>query len=127
MGLMKILPDTNVFIYALAGRDPFYTVIKEKTAQNELLLSVIVIAEYLVKANSENIKMFDTLINNVRVIPIDTEVARLAAQMRKTSLSGKNKLHLADCFIAAQCQLNHATLATNNPRDYPKNLPKVDF
>lgn len=117
-----VLPDTNIIIPALAGIKPFAKHLQSWIESKQLLLSCIVVAEFLSGATTKEAKTFSLLTDNFPTLPIDLETAQLAAKIRKNQLKRKQKLHLPDCLIAAQCRLAGATLATLNRSDYPKNL-----
>lgn len=118
MGL--ILPDTNVLIFGLKGLQPFANLLKNWIKNRQLLLSSVVIAEYLSKSTPKEAAVCLDLANHFNVLPVDLDIAKQAAEFRKTSLKHKQKLHLPDCLIAAQCKFSGATLATLNPTDYPQ-------
>jgi predicted nucleic acid-binding protein len=120
MGL--ILPDTNILILALANQEHYGDLLTTWITQKKLALSPVVVAEFLIKATPKETKSFNQLTNRFPVIPIDLETAQVAAKIRKTSLAQKKKLILPDCLIAAQCQIHKLTLATLNPKDFPKKL-----
>lgn len=51
-------------------------------------------------------------------------VAKVAAEYRKQSFKTK-RVHLLDCFLAAQAKINKLTLVTNNRSDFPMTDIKV--
>jgi len=117
---MKLfLVDTNVLIYALAGKQPWANLIQKWIKQKQLALSVIVVAEFLSGATDEEAKIFEALLDKFGSLPVDTATARLAADYRKKFLKKNRKLPLPDCLIAATCKLYKATLVTFNAADYP--------
>lgn len=120
-----ILPDTNILIHSLAGKNPYAQHFRKWITSRQLIFSVIVIAEFLIKANTKDQATLQKLVKRFPVLPIDLHVAQTAAEIRKTALKNKQKLHLPDCLIAAQCQLYPATLTTLNPSDYPKTEIKI--
>lgn len=127
MVTMIILPDTNIFIYVFSGQKPYDVKFKEWVLNDKIIVSVIVVAEFLVKSDPTDSKLFLDVCDRFAVVDVDLEIARIAANIRRTSLSRKQKLNLSDCLIAAQCQIYGATLATNNPGDYPPATPKYSF
>lgn len=127
MGSRLILPDTNILIRGFAGFKPIDTYLHRWITQDRLILSVVVIAEYLVRASSTDTGRFEELIQEFSIIEVDLDTARLAAQIRRNSLKRKIKLHLPDCLLAAQAQIHHATLATLNPHDFPASVPTFKF
>lgn len=119
MEVKLILPDTNVLIQALGGVDPYGSFIKKAVEENQLVLSVVVVAEFLVGSTDEEERLFNSFLSQFKVLPVDLAVAQLAAFYRKKYLHLKKKLMLPDCFIAATCKIYNLILATDNKRDYP--------
>lgn len=113
------LVDTDVLIYALAGKKPWAELVQKWIEQKELGFSAIVVAEFLSGATEEEIRIFEALLDKFGSLPVDTATARLAADYRKKFLQKGRKLSLADCLIAATCKLYKATLVTFNTADYP--------
>lgn len=123
-----VLPDTNVLILGLAGKQPYADGLKSWIENGELVLSSIVVAEFLIGATPEEEQFFNGLLKQFEVVPVDLLTAQIAATIRKKYLARKTKLHLPDLFIAAQCRIYKAALATTNPKDYPKeDIELVQF
>ena len=117
---MKLyLVDTNVLIYALAGKKPWANLVKDWIKKKQLALSSMVVAEFLTGASEEEAKIFEALLDKFGSLPIDTITARLAAEYRKKFLKKGRKLKLPDCLIAATCKIYQATLVTFDASDYP--------
>ncbi|MFC1790719.1 type II toxin-antitoxin system VapC family toxin [Patescibacteria group bacterium] len=117
---MKLfLVDTNVLIYALAGKKPWAQHLQKWIENKQLALSSIVVAEFLTGASEDEAKTFEALLDRFGSLPVDTITARFAAQYRQTYLKKGNKLKLPDCLIAATCKIYQATLVTFNVADYP--------
>lgn len=119
MEIRKVLPDTNLLILGLAGKEPYASFLKGLIQKRELVFSPIVIAEFLCGATADESMAFLKLVEKFPVIPIDLSVAKLAAVYRKKYLKRKKKMILPDCLIAATCKVNKAALATLDKRDYP--------
>jgi len=117
---MKLyLTDTNVLIYALAGKSPWAALLKTWIKKKQLALSSIVVAEFLSGATSAEAETFEALLDKFGSLPIDTATARVAANYRKQFSPKGYKLKLPDCLIAATCKIYKAKLVTFNPSDYP--------
>lgn len=117
---MKLfLPDTNVLIYGLAGKDLYGKYLAEWIEEKMLALSAIVVAEFLVGAHPEEEQKFEALLDKFGSLPIDTAVARIAASYRKSFLEKDCRLKLPDCLIAATAKFYGATLVTFDPKDFP--------
>lgn len=115
---MKYLPDANIFIRAAKGEPSESDFLNIAIKKKEMAISSVVIAEFLVKADNKEEKIFKELLSVFPVISIDAEVAKLAAQYRKESLKIK-RAHLLDCFLAAQAKLHNLILVTHNKSDFP--------
>ncbi|MBI3443757.1 type II toxin-antitoxin system VapC family toxin [Candidatus Woesebacteria bacterium] len=113
------LPDTNIFIFALTSQQPFLAWLERWVTDKALVLSSMVVAEFLSGAELQEEITFRELLATFPVLPIDRQVAELAAEYRKGFLSKHKKVWLSDCFIAATCKLNKATLVTFNTKDFP--------
>ena len=116
---MTYLPDTNVLIYALSGKEPHHTSVNTWIEENQLVLSSIVTAEYLSNATSQEEAPFRKLMQICRVLPVDADVALQGALYRKQFTRKQKKVWLIDCLIAATCKVFGATLVTSDKRDYP--------
>ncbi|MBI4079033.1 MAG: PIN domain-containing protein [Candidatus Levybacteria bacterium] len=116
---MTYLPDTNIFIQAFRNQEPEASFLKRQIEKNAIVLSVVVIAEFLVKATEEQKETFGAIKKAFRKLPIDEEIASIAATYR-TEYSRKTKrIFLLDCFLAAQAKVHRLTLVTNNKADFP--------
>jgi predicted nucleic acid-binding protein len=117
MAIKPIFPDINVLILALSGQEPYAFFFKKLIREKRLILSVIVIAEFLTKAAPEEEKIFLGLVEKFPVAPIDLATAQIAAYYRKTYK--KKKLLLPDCLLAASVKTYRGVLATLDQKDYP--------
>lgn len=118
------LPDTNIFIRALHGIEPEANFLNKIISKRQLVISVIVIAEFYPKANNQELKSFNQLLDDIEILLVDREIAGIAGGYRKESLKQK-RAQLLDCFIAAQAKLNKLTLVTNNKSDFPMKDIKI--
>ena len=114
---MNFLVDTNVYIRAFSGKEPDATFLKRIVRKKGIILSPIVLAEFLPRALKEEQKLFEEIIHSFPMIPIDEHTGRLASHYRKASLQ-TSKIRLLDCFLVAQCKQHNLTLATNNRTDF---------
>jgi len=115
----RYLVDTNILIYALAGKNPWANLMKKWIKEKRVALSSIVVAEFLTGATDEEARVFEALLDRFNSLPVDTATARLAADYRKKFFKKGRKLPLFDCLIAATCKLHKTTLVTFNTTDYP--------
>lgn len=121
---MKYLPDTNIFIMAAKGYLPEAKFLSGAIKKGQVMISTVVVGEFLAKADAREEKSFERLLSQFNVVSVNLEVARLAAKYRKESLKNK-RIHMLDCFLAAQAKLNNLTLVTNNKTDFPMRDIKV--
>jgi len=105
------LIDTNSLILGITGKSPDAEFLARAIENNALSLSVITVAE-------------EKLIQNFSVFVVDEQTARVAAYYRKQSLKTA-RVHLLDCFLAAQAKQHSAILVTNNRQDFPMRDIKI--
>jgi len=114
-----ILPDTNIIIPALGGKEPFASFLRSLIETKQLALSVIVVSEFLVKASDDEERILNALVKKVAVFEVNLPIAQLAAVYRRKYLKRKKQMNLPDCFIAATCKIYNLALATLDRKDYP--------
>ncbi len=112
------LVDTNVCIKAIEGLEPDAAFLNKAIERNELVLSVITVAEFLSKASTSEQESFGKLTGTFPVLEIKFSTAQLAAEFRRNSKK-TTRISLLDCFLAAQAYENDLTLVTNNVADFP--------
>lgn len=118
------LIDTNVLILAIAGKEPSASFLKRIISEKRGVLSVITIAEFLSKATTKEIKLFEKLLSIFDILDIDEDVARIAAGYRRVFLK-ISRVKLLDYLIAAQAKKNKLILVTNNVSDFPMKDIKI--
>lgn len=122
---MFYLPDTNIFIYALAGLTPYAEFLRKCIIQERLGISVIVVAEFLSGAEKKEGSAFEKLLSCIEPLPVTGDIAIEAARYRKRF---KRELKLPDALIAASCKIYKTTLVSNNLRDFPmKDIGKYNL
>lgn len=119
------LPDSNVVIRAIQGHEIESLFLRYHIRKRTLVLSVVAIAEFLVKATDEEKERFDELVEEFGALVIDEKVARIAGEYRKQLLRKTKKTFLTDCFLAAQAKVHDLTLVTNNKADFPMEDIKI--
>lgn len=108
--------DRNAVIYYLAGDACTVPVILEALRDEvPLYLSAVSEAELFSfsKLTTADERLLDGLIRTISVIPVDSQIARIAAATRRTS-----RLPLPDSIIAATALFTGSTLVTRNLRDF---------
>ena len=113
------LLDSNIVIRAFQGYKKEAEFLRDHIKDSSIVISVIMVAEFLVKATDEQRVLFDSLVRQFGSVAIDEEVARLAGEYRKSFLSKTKKVFLTDCFLAAQAKVHKLILVTNNKTDFP--------
>ncbi|RLC34267.1 hypothetical protein DRH14_03355 [Candidatus Shapirobacteria bacterium] len=114
-----VLLDTNFLIVALSGKKPYSEFLKKLIKTKQLVLSVIVVAEFLAGASDEEERAFNSLLRKFGAVPIDLEISQMAALYRKKYSKLKRKVYLPDCLIGATCRINGYELATFDRGGYP--------
>lgn len=123
--MQKLVPDTNVWIAYFAGKEPAAEVMEKAVSRGAVVISVVTLAEFLVKAGGKIKKKFGQLVDEQGVAEVTREVAMEAAEMRRAALTKKKRVLLLDCFIAATAKVCRATLVTFDKRDFPFRGVKV--
>lgn len=113
------LPDTNIFIYAYNGEEPYAANLSKWITEKILLISSIVAAEFLGGGEEIERDKFQALIDSFGTVPVDTSVARIAADYKRQFAQKKSGLKLPDALLAATCKLYSSTLVTENFADFP--------
>lgn len=113
-----ILPDTNAWVAYFVGQEPVAGVITQAIREQKLVISVIVAAEFFVKATSQQKRRFELIIDTFGVEDITWSVAREAIKMRQKALLKSKRVYLLDCLIAATARLKSAALLTLDKRDF---------
>lgn len=122
----QIVVDTDVLILHLRGNESVRAMLREAAQDSLLCCSAITIGEIHAGMREEEREMTGKLLNSLMVIDVDRKIAALAGDYRRTIKS--HHLELADCFIAATCVINKATLITCNIKHYPvKGFEKREF
>ena len=122
---MMYLPDTNIFIRALYGSHPEAEFLQKAIQDQKVAVSVVTIAEFYPKAEKDERIIFNQLIEILSVIPVDTQVAKIAGDYRGKYLRKSKKVFLLDCLLAAQAKVHQLILVTNNRQDFPMKDIKV--
>ncbi len=119
------LPDTNIIIRALAGEKKEAKFLKMALGEANISISVIVIAEFVVKSDPTSLKIFNQLADHSSIVEVDREVAETAGYYRKKFLRKITRYFMLDCFLAAQAKIHNLILVTNNKSDFPMKDVKI--
>lgn len=121
------LPDTNILIYAFGGLDPYASWLSTAIKNKKLVLSTMIISEFLSGATKKDEVNFCKIMDKSRIFDVDRKVAETAALYKKEFIRKTKKIWLIDCLIAATCKVNKLTFVTTNKKDFPfKDIKILD-
>ena len=110
--------DTNTIIYYLKDDEKIVSFFKYSLSKNTPLnISAMTEIELFGFPNLENeeTKLIEDLLKSIAVIPIDSQIARIAGFIRRTY-----KIKIADAVISATALFTNSTLATRNTKVFKK-------
>jgi len=108
--------DTNIIIYFFKGESKVKTFLREKTLKgSRFFISTISEAELFgyPDLTSEEISKIDEIFKTISIIPIDSQIARLAGFFKR-----KYKISLPDSIITATSYLTNTVLLTRDIKDF---------
>jgi len=121
----KVLADTNIWVAYFRGEEPIASEMAGLVVGEELVVSVVVMAEFLVGATKRERQEFEALVGEIGVIDVNWQIASLAADLRRKFLRKKKKVLLLDCLVAATAKLVGAELWTLDRKDFNFALVKM--
>lgn len=110
--------DANALIYYLGGEKDITQKINQWRINRErFIVSTIVETELLAlpALREGDIEVIERLLNALELIPVDSQIARLAGSLRR-----EYRLKLGDSIIGATSIMFKAPLVTRNVKDYRK-------
>lgn len=125
----KVVIDTNIWVYVVAGVPSAVRYLTQLVGQQEtdILFSAVTYIEIYSYPNldSEKRRVFEQLLSIGKLVEVDEHISRVAADLRaaRKIMTGKN-LKIADACVAATASLHDATLITNDIDDF-KNIEKL--
>ena len=120
----KILIDSDIIIDHLRGIGNFEDLVSD-SAKNICHVSVITIAEIYSLLYFNEYEIFDRLVSYLKVISVDTIIAKLAGSYRMNYYKS-HQLTIPDAIIAASSKVNNALLITKNLKHFPmKDIEKI--
>lgn len=122
---MNFLPDTNIIINFLKGKDPDKTFLSNLLINNHLLISTISSAEFIAGASESDKDKFYDFCKLGDLLDVNQEIAVAAGEYRQKLQRKTKKVYLLDCFLAATCKKHNLVLITNNAADYPMRDIKI--
>lgn len=112
-----LLPDTDVVVDLLRGRDEAVEWFKEHSGQ--IILSSIVVAElYAGVRDGDEIERLDNFVSLFRIASVTAGLARVGG-LYKRDYGKSHGVGLGDAIIAATVQAENADLKTLNTKHYP--------
>lgn len=112
--------DSSVLIDHLRGYMPARDVLNGRVAQGDELWGVVIArAEVLAGMRDREQPRTLELLDQLRWLEIDVELADAAGALARTFWRSHPGLQLADCLIAAGTERLGATLLTQNVRHFP--------
>ncbi len=124
---MGFVIDTDVLINAERQRSRLSDIVRHDPMA-EYFISAITVSELfhgLERASSEQlrkerIQFLDAVLNNFRVLPIDSETAKIHAKIWADLVKRNEMIGLHDSWIAATCMYGAHSLITLNKRDFER-------
>lgn len=125
--------DTNTLIYFFKGMGAVADrLLSQRTSQ--IAIPAVVVYELevgLAKSSSPKKRrlQLETLLDRVRVLPLDLDEAREAGQIRARLERKGTPIGLIDSLIAGTARFHGATLVTHNTREFSRidGLKVVDW
>lgn len=114
-----IVPDTNILIAYSTIQEPAHGIVKQHIVKKTILFSIVAVAEFLVKATSQESELLRRMTDEIGLIDVNKSIMEQAVLYRKEALRKTKRSHILDCFIAATAKIHKATLLTCDKRDYP--------
>lgn len=115
--MSSLLLDTDILINLLRGNVAARDFIADNLEENELLCSVISIAEIWTGMRPHEELATRRLVDSLKIVDVNRAIAMKAGSFKGTTKS--HSLELDDCMIAATAFCTGATLATGNGKHYP--------
>jgi predicted nucleic acid-binding protein len=120
-----IVADSDVLIDALRGRQPARDRIDLELGSGQLATTVISVFELMsgVRSNSQ-LEKVKTLLAPIRILPLDDQASRQAAELRGRLEAEGRGLAMADYLIAGICLSRNSILLTRNTSHFER-IPKL--
>ncbi len=122
---MGYLIDTCVLIDHLTGRlsSRVTAWLEETILSGAAFTNVIIYHELLTGARTAKAqKTIKSLLENWEIIPINREIAEVAATLRREWAEKGKVMGMADSFIAATAAVQGKKVVTSNLKDFPASI-----
>ncbi|HET6402218.1 MAG TPA: PIN domain-containing protein [Candidatus Kapabacteria bacterium] len=124
---MGFVSDKDVLINAERQRSHLADLVRRDPLA-EYFISAITVSELFhgferasnEKQRTDRRKFLDTVLSNFRVLPIDTEIAKVHATIWADLVARNEMIGLHDSWIAATCIYHGHSLITLNRRDFER-------
>jgi predicted nucleic acid-binding protein len=129
MYINKIVIDTNIWLYVVAGVPSAVRYLTElaENPNTDIYFSVVTYIEIFSHPtlDREKRQVFEQLLSIGKLVELDEPISRIAAELRvsRKIATGEN-LKLADACLVATAIIQNATLITNDIDDF-KNIEKL--
>jgi len=120
-----IVADSDVLIDALRGRQPARDRIDLELGTGQLATTVISVFELMSGVRSDSqLEKVKTLLAPIRILPLDDQASRQAAELRRRLEAEGRRLAMADYLIAGICLSRNSVLLTRN-RSHFERIPEL--
>ncbi|HUC92102.1 MAG TPA: type II toxin-antitoxin system VapC family toxin [Paenibacillus sp.] len=129
MSRNKVVIDTNIWLYVVAGVPSAVRYLTQLLEQQEtdMYYSAVTYIEIYSYSNLDNEKrrVFDQLLSIGKIVEVNEQISRVAADLRAARKKETDKnLKLADACVAATALIQSAVLITNDIDDF-KNIEQL--
>jgi predicted nucleic acid-binding protein len=112
------LIDSDVLIWHLRGNQGVVEHVQALAGRGEILVCAVSRAEVLLGMRQEEATTTYRLLNSLRTVAVDDNVADLAAASVREQRGRGVTIHLPDALIGAAAVVSNAELHTCNPRHF---------
>lgn len=117
---MRLVCDTSVLVDLLRGEPRAVSLLSDRAIEGDELWGVVVTrSELLAGMRSHERTATWALLDSLRWLEIDLEVADRAGELARRHRRGHSGIELPDYLVAAGTQLLGASLLTLNVRHFP--------
>lgn len=113
------LLDSDVIIWHLRGREETTRMVSELQSAGVPFCSSLSVIEVLMGLKKGEEDPTHLLLESLRVVPVDYQVAASAARLIRTLKRKGITMDIPDAAIAASCLVHGFTLVTYNRKHYP--------
>lgn len=115
------LLDTSILIDYYRKKDKSRTVlIQLYKTHAKFIVSVITHYEIYIGATSEQIPFWDNFFTGIIILPVDTEVSKVAVKLNSTLKQSSSLIDIPDLLIAATAITHNFPLATLNTKHFAR-------